>query len=284
MDLVVNDKYEIQVPSPENLVALFEDQWVSALPGFPSGDVGLFEDDRIRWAIDLAGGVAGKRVLELGPLEGAHSYMLHRGGAAQVTAIEANTLCYVKCLLVQQLFDLDRVEFQLGNFVPWLETTDDAYDLVVAAGVLYHLADPVPVLDRLCQVSSEVYLWTHFVDFEAMPKTDRRYKRWFVGRRGARVRRSALPAAPPRVQEEPDQRPEVHRRRAHQHGLDREADHPRRVRGARLRRPGRPRDAGPPQRPVRVVLRAEEGLRCRRRPRSRSRRAAARSGCRARTG
>lgn len=181
MDLVVNDMYEIQVPSPENLVALFEDQWVSALPGYASGDVGLFEDDRIQWAMDLAGGVAGKRVLELGPLEGAHSYMLHRGGAAQVTAIEANTLCYVKCLLVQQLFDLDRVSFQLGNFVPWLETTDETFDLVVAAGVLYHLVDPVPVLDSICRASSEVYLWTHFVDLEAMPVTDRRYKRWFVG-------------------------------------------------------------------------------------------------------
>ena len=61
MDLVVNDKYEIQVPSPENLVGLFEDQWVSALPGYTSGDVGLFDDDRIQWAMDLAGGVAGKR-------------------------------------------------------------------------------------------------------------------------------------------------------------------------------------------------------------------------------
>ena len=180
MDLVVNDKYEIQVPSPENLVALFEDQWVSALPGYPSGDVGLFEDDRIRWALDLAGGVDGQQVLELGPLEGAHSFMLQRAGAAHVTAIEANTLCFVKCLLVKELYDLDRVEFQLGNFVPWVQEAEQTFDLVVAAGVLYHLTDPVPVLDALCRMTSKIYLWTHYVDLEAMPKTDRRYKRWFV--------------------------------------------------------------------------------------------------------
>lgn len=181
MELVVNDKYEIQEPAPENLVALFEDQWVSSLPGFPSGDVGLFQDDRIAWALDLAGGVDGKRVLELGPLEGGHSFMLQNAGAAEVIAPEANTLCYLKCLLVQQIFGLDRVEFQLGNFVPWLARTEETFDLVVAAGVLYHLADPVPVLDDICRVSSQVYLWTHFVDLEAMPVTDRRYKRWFVG-------------------------------------------------------------------------------------------------------
>ena len=37
MDLVVNDKYEVQAPKSENLVALFEGQWVSALPGLPVG-------------------------------------------------------------------------------------------------------------------------------------------------------------------------------------------------------------------------------------------------------
>ena len=181
MELVVNDKYEDQAPSPEAVAALFEGQWVSALPGIPSGDVPLFGDDRIQWAIDLAGGVAGKRVLELGPLEGGHTYMLERAGAASIRAIEANTLCYLKCLLVQQLFGLDRTRFELGNFVPWLETTQETYDVVVAAGVLYHLSDPVPVLDAICRAGAQVYLWTHYVDFELMPRTDRRYKRWFVG-------------------------------------------------------------------------------------------------------
>lgn len=181
MELVVNDRYAIAPPAPELIAGLFDDQWVSALPGIPSGDVPLFEDSRITWALDLAGGVEGRRVLELGPLEGGHSYMLQNAGAAEVVAPEANSLCYLKCLLVQQLFGLDRVKFEFGNFVPWLDTTEDTFDLVVAAGVLYHLADPVPVLDKLCRMTSQVYLWTHFVDLDAVPTTDRRYKRWFVG-------------------------------------------------------------------------------------------------------
>lgn len=183
MELVVNDKYVDAAPSPEALVGLFEGQWTSQLPGHESasGDVPLFADDRIRWAIDLAGGLAGKRVLELGPLEGGHSHMLEQGGAASVHAIEANTLCYLRCLLVQQLYGLDRTRFELGNFVPWLLDDHERYDVVVAAGVLYHLSDPVSVLDAICRTADQVYLWTHFLDFEVMPRTDRRYKRWFVG-------------------------------------------------------------------------------------------------------
>jgi hypothetical protein len=181
MDLVVNDMYEAQAPAPEHLVRLFEGQWVSALPGLPSGDVPLFADDRITWALDLAGGVRDRRVLELGPLEGGHSFMLERAGAAEVHAIEANTLCYLKCLLVQQLFGLERTRFELGNFTPWLLANQERYDVVVAAGVLYHLSDPVPVLDAVCRTADRVYLWTHYVDQGLMPATDRRYKRWFVG-------------------------------------------------------------------------------------------------------
>ena len=181
MELVVNDKYVEQAPSPEAVVALFEGQWTSALPGLPSGEVPLFADDRIKWAIDLAGGVTGKRVLELGPLEGGHTYMLEQAGAAEIDAIEANTLCYLRCLLVQQLFGLDRTRFQLGNFVPWLQTNQTRYDVVLAAGILYHLSDPVGVLDAICRSGDQVYLWTHYLDFEVMPRTDKRYKRWFIG-------------------------------------------------------------------------------------------------------
>ena len=235
MDLVVNDMYEVQAPAPENLVALFEGQWVSALPGLPSGDVPLFSDDRIQWAIDLAGGVTGKRVLELGPLEGGHSHMLEQAGAAHIDAIEANTLCYLKCLLVQQLFGLARTRFELGNFVPWLLSSDETYDVVVAAGVLYHLSDPVPVLDDdLPHRRPGLPL-----DPLRRPRADAHDgpSLQAVVRRGggARLPRYAVPLAPARVQEEPDPGPEVHRRCAHHHGLDREADDPRRVRGARLR-------------------------------------------------
>ena len=211
MDLVVNDKYEIQAPRPENLVALFEDQWVSALPGLASGDVGCSADDRISGRWTSPGESTASRCSSWAPRGRALLHAPARGRRARDRDRGEHPLLR-KCLLVKQLFDLDRVEFELGNFVPWVQETDETFDLVVAAGVLYHLSDPVPVLDAICRVTSKVYLWTHYVDLEAMPETDRRYKRWFVGVEEHEYAGPDLPAAPARLQEEPDERPEVHRR------------------------------------------------------------------------
>lgn len=173
---VVHETYVAEKPSPQALVDLFADSWVSYLPGHGGGGVPLFMDDRIGWAIAQAGGVEGKRVLELGPLEGGHTYMLHQAGAASITSIEANTLCYLKCLVVQQLLGLERVRFELGSFIPWLADTHERYDLVTAAGVLYHVVDPVQVLEDLCRTTDQLYIWTHYADTDAMPATDPRYK------------------------------------------------------------------------------------------------------------
>jgi hypothetical protein len=172
---VVHEKYVVEPPRPENLVDLFAGLWVSALPGHPSGEVGLFDDRRMRWAIEQAGGMKGKRVLELGPLEGGHTYMLHNSGAREVTSVEANTACYLKCLVVQQLYSMERVKFELGNFIPWLDSATGPYDFVAAAGVLYHTVDPVAVLENLCRLGPEVYVWTHYADLTAMPEKDPRY-------------------------------------------------------------------------------------------------------------
>jgi hypothetical protein len=82
---VVNDRYEVAAPDAGWLVAGFEGQWVSALPGQASGEVPLFEDDRIRWAVSQASAAKGKKVLGLSPLEGGHTY-LNTSGLGPVVA------------------------------------------------------------------------------------------------------------------------------------------------------------------------------------------------------
>ena len=57
--------------------------WSSQFPsgsGLTGGNAALFEDQRLVWALQRLGGVKGKRVLELGPLEGGHTYMLEQAG------------------------------------------------------------------------------------------------------------------------------------------------------------------------------------------------------------
>lgn len=41
-----------------------------------AGVVPLFEDGRVAWAIEQFNGVQGKHILEFGPLEAGHTYML----------------------------------------------------------------------------------------------------------------------------------------------------------------------------------------------------------------
>lgn len=171
----VHEFYESGIATRNTAANIFNDQWVSRLPGLEIGTVPLFQDSRVEWGIEQAGGLQGKHCLELGPLEGAHTYMLLNAGAASVTAIEANSRCFLKCLVTKELYGMDRAQFLFGNFVPWLEQNTQTYDYVHAAGVLYHMIDPVCVLQALCRATNRIYLWTHYADLEAMPATDPRY-------------------------------------------------------------------------------------------------------------
>jgi Protein of unknown function (DUF1698) len=161
--------YVAGAPVRQNLVDIFAGSWSSALPAdegaLRAGSAVLFDDTRITWAVDALGGVAGKRVLELGPLEGGHSYMMQKLGAASVLAIEANRLAFLKCLLVKELYHLDRCRFELGDFVEYLRQSQESgerFDLCVACGVLYHMTDPVELLGLIAKASDRAILWTHY--------------------------------------------------------------------------------------------------------------------------
>jgi hypothetical protein len=166
-NVTVNEFFSEDPPNPRNAVKLFEGEWSSQLPGSLgaySGSAPLFADDRIRTAIDHIGGISGSDVLELGPLEGGHSYMLQEAGAKSVIAIEANSRAYLRCLISKELLGLDQVRFQFGDFRPFLNTTDQRFDLVVMIGVLYHMLDPVSLLEDVARVTDKLILWTHYVD------------------------------------------------------------------------------------------------------------------------
>lgn len=156
--------YEASFPSRQTAVDVFRGEWVSQLPdGLHGGEIPLFADDRIAWLTDRVA-VAGRTVLELGPLEGGHSYMLHEGGARRIVAVEANRRAYLKCLIVKDVFGLDRVEFLCGDLVEYLRGSDERFDLCLASGVLYHMRDPIEMLRHAGRASDRLYLWTHYYD------------------------------------------------------------------------------------------------------------------------
>ena len=164
-----------ELPSPQTAVDLFAGQWSSRLPPpydkLTGGTVPLFEDDRIVWGADQIGGVKAKRVLELGPLEGGHTYILDRLGASEITAIEGNTRAFWRCLVAKEVLGIPNSQFLCGDFVAYLRDAvgrQDRWDLCLAVGVLYHQQDPVDLLELVTKVSDHILLWTHYYDAEKL--------------------------------------------------------------------------------------------------------------------
>jgi hypothetical protein len=170
------DEYVQSAPSKQNVLDIFKDEWSSALPASSGletkpGFAGLFEDGRIVWALETLAIPPGSRILELGPLEGGHSYMLQNAGAREVISIEANTRAFLKCLCVKELFDLDRVRFLLGDFVEYLREDRSQYDAVIASGVLYHMEQPLELLELISRATRKVMLWTHYYDRDVITRS-----------------------------------------------------------------------------------------------------------------
>jgi hypothetical protein len=170
------DEYVDSMPCAQNAVNLIPG-WNHALPpevGAVAGTSALYEDARIDWCLEQFGNISGRRVLELGPLEASHTYMLNRHAPERIDAIEANKLSFLRCLIVKDLLSLDRARFMIGDFEKWLERSGQRYDLIVASGVLYHMADPVRLLELASGCSDAIFLWTHYFSEEAMPENDSR--------------------------------------------------------------------------------------------------------------
>jgi GT2 family glycosyltransferase/2-polyprenyl-3-methyl-5-hydroxy-6-metoxy-1,4-benzoquinol methylase len=151
------------LPTPQNAARAFEGEWSSAVPGLPTGQTPLFDDDRIVWFEERFGGFAKRKVLELGPLEGGHTYMMTQRGA-EVLAIESNLRAWMRCLVAKEAVGMAGATFLLGDFVKYLNAEPPRFDFVLASGVLYHMTDPVGLLRSLTAITDVIGLWTHYFD------------------------------------------------------------------------------------------------------------------------
>jgi hypothetical protein len=153
-----------------------------------SGAAELFTDPRVDWAIEALGGVSGANCVELGPLEGGHSHMLEQAGAGSVTAVEANRDAYLKCLIAKELLGLKRCSFLCGDAVEYLQATHEKFDVCWCAGILYHMVDPVELIDLTAQRASRLYMWTHYYDAAKLTPGEPKGRAFANGRTSEAVR------------------------------------------------------------------------------------------------
>lgn len=162
------EEYIKSAPNPQHLVDIFKNEWSSKLPAIDgaelvSGNADLFTDGRIT-KLNEKCNIQGKNILELGPLEAAHTYMMHQMGAANITCIESNTRAFLKCLIVKELYQLLHTTFLLGDALEYMKHTESRFDICVASGILYHSTNPAEFIQQCCKTSDKVFIWTHYYD------------------------------------------------------------------------------------------------------------------------
>lgn len=150
-----------EAANDQNSFDIFSQSWSTEFEGVKTGgSAPLANDMRIRWLLDRIN-VSGKKVLELGPLEAGHTYMLEKSGA-KVLAIEANKSAFLRCLIVKNYLGLSS-KFLLGDFEK-TEFSTGEFDMVLASGVLYHMRDPVSFLKKFAAITNTIFIWTHYFE------------------------------------------------------------------------------------------------------------------------
>ncbi len=174
------NKFEHRAPAAQNLIDIFSGKWASdfsrVYPGLRAGTAEMFvTDSRVPLAAKYLGVNArfdDLEILELGPLEAGHTYSLEQLGA-NVTAVEANCEAFLKCLLVKELLELKRVKFLLGDFSGFLQETDRSFDIVFASGVLYHMTEPLKLIELIASRTKKCFVWSHYFDPNHYPSARR---------------------------------------------------------------------------------------------------------------
>ncbi len=163
-------RFEQRVPSPQTAVDVFRDRWACDLSPLlevtGTGANLLFTHDKrpLQVAERFGGGglLQGMNLLEIGPLEGAHTWKFEQLGAESIVAVEASAEAWLKCLIVKELLGLTRARFLLGDALAYLQEERRRFDIVMCSGVLYHMADPLELIEQIATVSDRCFVWTHY--------------------------------------------------------------------------------------------------------------------------
>lgn len=103
-------------PNEKNAFDIFPTSWNTIFDEMTIAHFDGTRDVRIEWLRQKVN-LNNIDLLELGPLEAAHTAILERAGA-NVYAIESNIGAFIRCLIVKNYLNL-RAKFVLGDFEKW---------------------------------------------------------------------------------------------------------------------------------------------------------------------
>jgi hypothetical protein len=166
---MLESKFERRFPTHQNAIDIFGEHWASRIeevcPGLTSGPGPYFGADRrpsiaAQYLGFEPGSLQGMNILELGPLEGAHTYQLAKLGADRVLTDGA----FLKCLVVKEILQTPRCRFLIGDCLKYLQESHDQFDMIFCSGILYHMENPFELIKAISRHAGWVLLWTHYYD------------------------------------------------------------------------------------------------------------------------
>ena len=130
--------------------------------------------------------VHGASVLDVGSNAGFFSLQLKLRGAGRVLGIELIDLYLQQADTIKKWWGMDDIEYRPGD-AHELDHLNERFDLIVFAGILYHLKNPLSVLEQVGRVCQDAVL----IETECIA-TDKRNR--VVVRSGPRGRTALRPA------------------------------------------------------------------------------------------
>lgn len=124
------------------------------------GDLCYDDDERIAFFRDSFPGV--HSVLDLGSLEGAHSFALAAMPGVRVLGIDGRASNVEKARFVQSALGVDNVSFAQANVEASSLLQFGDFDAVFCSGLLYHLSEPWRCLEQIAAITSRLFIWTHY--------------------------------------------------------------------------------------------------------------------------
>ena len=127
------------------------------------GDYQVINDRRVQQFLERFPDI--RTILELGSLEGGHTFMLARQPSVErILAIDARAANIEKAKFIGSLFGVSNVEFRQANLEQLQLASLGYFDAIFCCGLLYHLPEPWKLISQLPLVAPSLFVWTVYAN------------------------------------------------------------------------------------------------------------------------